>query len=98
MVPVLGPILFLIFINDLPSGIVSPLSLFADDSKVFSRIVSEKNRKGREIVCGREVLQRDLDSIREWADRWKMEFNVGKCKIMHLGRLNPKHTYTMGGG
>ena len=39
---VLGPILFLIFINDLPLGIISPVSLFADDSKVFSRITSEK--------------------------------------------------------
>ena len=39
---VLGPILFLIFINDLPLGVISPVSLFADDSKVFSRIISEK--------------------------------------------------------
>ena len=43
---VLGPILFLIFINDLPLEIVSPLSLFADDSKVFSRIVAEKTENG----------------------------------------------------
>ena len=43
---VLGPILFLIFINDLPLEIVSPLSLFADDSKVFSRIVAEKKENG----------------------------------------------------
>ena len=42
---VLGPILFLIFINDLPLEVISPLSLFADDSKVFSRIVSNKNLK-----------------------------------------------------
>ena len=40
---VLGPILFLIFINDLPLGVISPVSLFADDSKVFSRVISEKN-------------------------------------------------------
>ncbi|CAL4067303.1 unnamed protein product, partial [Meganyctiphanes norvegica] len=40
---VLGPILFLIFINDLPLEVISPVSLFADDSKVFTRIVSEKN-------------------------------------------------------
>ena len=93
---VLGPILFLIFINDLPLEIVSPLSLFADDSKIFSRIVTDKNR-GRGNVGGREILQRDLDRIREWAVKWKMEFNVGKCKIIHLGRKNPKHTYTMGG-
>ena len=41
---VLGPVLFLIFINDLPLEILSPLSLFADDSKIFTRIISEKNR------------------------------------------------------
>ena len=93
---VLGPILFLIFINDLPLDIISPLSLFADDSKVFTRIV-----RGENSVCqgrwGKEVLQKDLDNIKVWAEKWKMEFNVGKCKIMHLGKWNPKHTYTMGG-
>ncbi|CAL4189778.1 unnamed protein product, partial [Meganyctiphanes norvegica] len=49
---VLGPILFLLFINDLPLGVVSPLSLFADDSKIFTRIVSEKNKKGTDNVNG----------------------------------------------
>ena len=95
---VLGPILFLLFINDLPLGVVSPLSLFADDSKIFTRIVSEKNKKGTDNVNGNEVLQEYLNKIREWADKWKMEFNVDKCKIMHLGKTNPKHAYTMGGG
>ena len=93
---VLGPILFLIFINDLPLEVISPLSLFADDSKIFTRIVSEKNKNCRE-TCGREILQKDLDSIKEWAVKWRMEFNVDKCKVMHLGNKNPKHTYTMGG-
>ena len=98
---VLGPILFLIFINDLPLDVISPVSLFADDSKVFSRVISEKNRLKREKTGtyfeGNEVLQRDLNSIREWAKRWKMEFNVDKCKIMHMGRLNPQHSYSMDG-
>ena len=93
---VLGPILFLIFINDLPLEIISLLSLFADDSKMFSRIISEKNRK-KSNVNGNEILQKDLDTIREWAIKWKMEFNVDKCKIMHLGKRNPRHTYNMGG-
>ena len=83
---VLGPILFPIFINDLPLEIISLLSLFADDSKMFSRIISEKNRKGT-YVNGNEVLQRELDTVREWAGKWKMKFNVDKCKIMHLGRV-----------
>ena len=98
---VLGPILFLIFINDLPLGVISPVSLFADDSKVFSRIISEKNilkaEEAGEYFRGNEVLQNDLNNIREWARRWKMEFNVDKCKIMHIGRSNPQHTYSMDG-
>ena len=61
---VLGPVLFLIFINDLPLEVISPLSLFADDSKIFTRIVGEKNRN-RRMNCGEEVLQKDLDNIKE---------------------------------
>ena len=94
---VLGPILFLIFINDLPLKVVSPLSLFADDSKIFTSILKEGTRKTGNDTIGSEALQRDLASTKEWADTWKMEFNVDKCKIMHLGRLNPRHTYIMGG-
>ena len=91
---VLGPILFLIFINDLPLEVLSPMSLFADDSKVFSRIISNKNLKGN-IENGNVMLQRDLNTITDWAKKWKMEFNVDKCKIMHLGTQNPKNTYTI---
>ena len=94
---VLGPILFLIFINDLPLEIISPLSLFADDTKIFTRIISEMSKTRRRGSNGSQVLQRDLNRVMEWANKWKMEFNVDKCKVMHLGRLNPKHTYTMGG-
>ena len=98
---VLGPILFLIFINDLPLGVISPVSLFADDSKVFSRIISEKNSQKRinegNYFDGKETLQNDLNSIRKWASIWKMEFNVDKCKIMHIGNSNPKQTYNMDG-
>ncbi|CAL4121882.1 unnamed protein product, partial [Meganyctiphanes norvegica] len=77
--------------------VISPVSLFADDSKVFSRIVSEKNKNKCNGANGNEVLQGDLDRIKEWADKWKMEFNVDKCKMMHLGSSNPKSNYTMGG-
>ena len=93
---VLGPILFLIFINDLPLEVISHVSLFADDSKLFSKIVSQQNQE-KDDHNGTQALQRDLDAVKEWACRWKMEFNVDKCKIMHLGSTNPKHTYTMGG-
>merc|ERR1711942_185556 len=62
---VLGPILFLIFINDLPLGVISPLSLFADDSKVFSRIVTNRNKTNYEN--GNAMLQKDLNTIVKWA-------------------------------
>ena len=94
---VLGPLLFLIFINDLPLGLLSALSLFADDSKLFSRIVRNKNRMKNNIRNGNVTLQNDLNAVLEWANKWKMEFNVDKCKIMHLGHNNPKATYSMGG-
>ena len=94
---VLGPILFLIFINDLPLNVISPLSLFADDSKIFSRIVTNEKRLKSSIESGTETLQRDLENVVEWAKKWKMEFNVDKCKIMHLGRRNPKNVYQMDG-
>ena len=93
---VLGPILFLISINDLPLRITSPLNLFADDSKIFTRIVTNKKNK-QKIGDGKEVLQDDLNKVLEWAKMWKMEFNIDKCKMMHLGKKNPKNTYSMNG-
>ena len=94
---VLGPILFLIFINDLPLGLISPVSLFADDTKIFTRIVSEMNKNKHQGEYGSDILQSDLNNIEEWARKWRMEFNVDKCKVMHLGSSNPGHTYNMGG-
>ena len=94
---VLGPILFLIFINNLPLEIISPLSLFADDSKLFSRIVKTKSKSKVVEADNDQKLQKDLNKVVEWAKKWKMEFNVQKCKIMHLGHDNPRKVYSMDG-
>ena len=94
---VLGPVLFLIFINDLPLEVLSPLSLFADDSKIFTRIVTNKKNTKWTGFDGQGALQRDLTKVQKWAEKWKMEFNIGKCKIMHIGKKNPKNVYVMGG-
>ena len=93
---VLGPILFLIFINDLPTELLSKLSLFADDSKLFSRIITNKGVTNPGVIEGNRLLQEDLNKVVEWAGKWKMEFNVDKCKVMHLGHNNPRGTYSMG--
>jgi hypothetical protein len=85
---VLGPILFLIFINDLDNAalLVDILRKFADDTKLGHTVNSPE---------GRLHLQQALDSLCEWAVTWGMEFNVKKCKVMHLGFNNPAQAYTM---
>ena len=83
---VLGPLLFLIYINDLPDN-VSPgttTRLFADDCLVYWEV------KG---IDDQEVLQKDLQSLQEWATRWGMRFNAKKCNIIHVCRNNPKHRF-----
>ena len=68
---ILGPGLFLIYINDLPVAIKnSKSSLFADDSKLFRRISSI-------IDC--ILLQNDLNTLFEWCTTWKIYLNIKKC-------------------
>ena len=81
---VLGPLLFLIYINDLDSGISSDVSKFADDTKIGRKITSDHDAI---------ALQTDLDRMSDWADKWLMQFNVNKCKVLSLGRRNPHSKY-----
>ncbi len=87
---VLGPLLFVIFINNIDEAVmqVEIIKKFADDAKVSQTVVSSEDR---------EKLQDALDALCGWADRWGMEFNVPKCKIMHMGNNNPKYQYNMAG-
>jgi len=85
---VLGPILFLIFINDLDFGMLNSILKFADDTKVYGEVVNQKSR---------EDLQNDLDLLVKWSDEWQMKFNVQKCKVMHIGKNNMEYKYTMNG-
>jgi hypothetical protein len=80
---VLGPLLFLIFINDLPNSIKSLLELFADDVKILVP-PSMQN-----------IAQSDLDCLSQWENTWKLNFNVGKCKVMHCGRNNTEFNYKL---
>ena len=91
---VLGPILFLIFINDLPKCTNCPVCLFADDSKIYCR-VPRANSNDPKLEGANEKLQRDLQELENWANKWKMSFNVNKCKIMHLGYQNAEHEYEL---
>ena len=64
---VLGPLLFLIYINDLPDGITSICKIFADDTSLFSK-VQDINKSANELNC-------DLEKVSNWAYQWKMQFN-----------------------
>ena len=73
---VLGPVLFLIYINDIDNNLESAPSLFADDAKIYKII------KIKEDV---ETLQRDLKWLDNWSHKWLLSFNVDKCNTMHVG-------------
>jgi ribonucleases P/MRP protein subunit RPP40 len=83
---VLGPLLFLIFINDLGADLACRLLMFADDTKLFARI------QGLDDGLS---LQHDLDSVSTWADIWQMKFNESKCKVMHFGSRNVNYQYSI---
>ena len=83
---VLGPVLFLIYINDLVDQLECPVLLFADDAKIYKEIVSEESY---------QAMQRDLERLERWSSQWLLKFNPDKCTTMHLGHRNPKYEYSI---
>ena len=84
---VLGPILFLIYINDLDESITSNVLKFADDTKLFRKVNTDGDK---------QHLQNDLDRLVKWSEKWQMLFNFGKCKCLHTGHGNLNVSYKMG--
>ena len=83
---VIGPTLFLVFINDLTEGLKSNIGLFADDPRLYSEVQNQTDAN---------ALQQDLDSICNWAHKWQLNFNLNKCKVLHFGKKNKKFQYYM---
>jgi len=83
---VLGPILFIIYINDLPQSIDSDSKIFADDTKVYRNIDSSDDRT---------KLQNDINSLEAWSQKWQIEFNIDKCSVVHIGKDNAEYDYFM---
>jgi ribonuclease P/MRP protein subunit RPP40 len=73
---VLGPLLFLLFVNDIPDWIKSSIRMFADDTKIWKVIKDDKDK---------ETLQSDLDNLMKWSAKWLLKFNQDKCKVMSVG-------------
>ena len=72
---VLGPLLFVLYINDMPSLTTHLCKLFADDSKLIGIIKNSQDKV---------ILQNDLDLLNSWSQKWKLLFNVNKCKVMEV--------------
>ena len=94
---VLGFLLFLIYINDLPDKCRtdngSHIMLLADDTKAFREIGEEEEKQEED----QKALQSQIDNIAQWADSWRMEINPEKSKVMHMGRNNPCLPYLVNG-
>ena len=86
---VLGPLLFLIYINDLPDNIHSAVRLFADDCVLYREIKNEFDS---------HELQKDLNRLAQWEHDWQMHFNTQKCFDMRIthARHVKHYNYTLG--
>ncbi len=86
---VLGTILFLLHINDLPDMVSLQVRLFADNCLLYHPITS---------IMDQVYLQEDLDSLVEWGNKWGMHFNAPKCNILRISRSHPlTRFYTLSG-
>ena len=82
----IGPILFLIYINDLPTGIKLKINIFADDTKMASKV---------DKVEDEEIVNDDLEALQNWTITNGMKFN--KCSVMHCKRLHRNIDYKLYG-
>ena len=87
---VLGPCLFLYYINDLPEGLSSKIRLFADDTIIYIAVSSTEDAT---------ILQADLDRLADWETKWMMEFHPAKCQVLTITkkRKQIRHNYTLRG-
>ena len=88
---ILGPILFLIYINDISGCVKSKIKIFADYTKIY--------RKIKDPISDTAALQSDLHSLSGWAATWQMTFNADKCESTRIthSRVNTFPNYTLGG-
>lgn len=83
---ILGPILFIVFINDLPGVVGSVCQLFADDCKMYKNITAEADQR---------ELQEDIMRLCQWSKDWLLNFNIQKCKVVSYGNIRFEYEYKM---
>ena len=85
---VLGPILCLVYINDLDEGVTCKIFKCADYTKQFRKV---------QEIGDKQKLQDNIDKLVKWSELWQKLFNFGKMKCLHRGSGNTGVNYEMGG-
>ena len=85
---VLGPLLFVLYVNDLPDAVQCNTQMFADDTKIYQSMSSLPDAK---------KLQTDLSAAINWSNQWQLLFNAEKCRALHIGGSSEGQPYYMGG-
>ena len=73
----LGLLLFLFYVNDIPASVNCKIKLFADDIKIWNTVKTQSDSQS---------LQSDLELLSKWSDEWFLRFNIDKCYVMHIDR------------
>ena len=73
---VLAPLLFVLYVNDLPSSLHCGIKIFAHNSKLYQPVCAEPDSR---------ALQKGLNAALSWAEKWQLSFNPAKCKVLHIG-------------
>ena len=83
---VLGPLLFLLYVADLPTHLSSTVSMFADDTKLYANPLTNYDH-----------LTKDLQALNAWCSEWLLPLNCDKYTVLHLGKNNPMLSYNIAG-
>jgi len=83
---VLGPMLFICYINDMPNSVSSFIYMYADDTKLCREVGN---------ILDQTTLQKDFNDIQTWSDTWQLKFNSTKSKVMLMGSTNKHAKYLM---
>ena len=82
---ILGPLLFIAYVNDIPQTLSSPMRLFADDCAIYRKVSSQ---------CDCQSLQENLSRLSEWCQKWQLPLNTKKCKAMCITLRKKPPTFT----